>query len=121
MSKKLIFSDSQARAVFVFGILYPSYVDQFVKFKCEYNDDIAKSEEQFSKVPTGKQRYEAQVFRSLFQTIGRCMRHINDSSTIIFLEERLRGMQSNLPNWIQQSINLEVNPTKKQNFFENFY
>lgn len=102
LSEGIDFSDSQARAVIIFGIPYPSWNSAEVKLKIEYNDrhsaDYLKD-----KLMKGSEWYESQAKRSLFQAVGRCIRHKNDYGSIILIDERYPSMMSSFPKWVQNS------------------
>ena len=97
ISEGMDFYDRQARAVFAFGIPYPSLKDVDVTLKRKYND---KHPNGYS----GKEWYEVQAYRGLFQSIGRCIRHCKDYGAIFLLDQRFTGIIDKLPLWIHKSI-----------------
>ncbi|KAK8866713.1 hypothetical protein M9Y10_009680 [Tritrichomonas musculus] len=143
MSEGMDFKDDQARAVFIFGIPYPSSQDIEIRLKKDYNDQLAyqfyqssqssqssqspqssQSSQTFSddsqnqvnsyscrssrindnKPITGSDWYETSAFRSIFQAIGRCIRHRDDYGTIFLIDQRFQNFISKFPRWVQSSF-----------------
>ena len=102
ISEGIDFTDAQARAVIVFGIPYPSFYSPDVQLKREYNDSHSSG---YSKVKlmTGNNWYDSQAYRSLFQSIGRCIRHRNDYGSIILIDERFPDIIKYFPAWVERS------------------
>jgi Fanconi anemia group J protein len=94
MSEGMDFSDSQARAVFAFGIPYPSLFDADVVLKRDYNDAHFGPQ-------SGRDWYDAQAYRSLFQAVGRCIRHARDYGSILLIDDRFQKQMSRFPAWMR--------------------
>ena len=103
MSEGMDFTDNQARAVFIFGIPYPSIYESDIQLKKEYNDAMKKE-------TRGDEWYEAQAYRSLYQAIGRCIRHQRDYGAIFLIDARFEKVISKFPRWVVSSYdqNLSV-------------
>ena len=97
MSEGTDFTDDQARAVFVYGISYPSLYDIDIQLKRSYNDRT-------EGLLSGSEWYESQAFRSIFQAVGRCIRHQNDYGSIILIDQRYLNFYSKFPNWLKDSF-----------------
>lgn len=69
MSEGVDFSDSLARLVVSVGLPYPSYHSPDVKVKVEFNR---------SRGGDGDEWYKTQAMRAVNQSVGRCVRHVND-------------------------------------------
>lgn len=135
MSEGMDFSDNQARAVFVFGIPY-AFQDVEVRLKLAYNDRVLDNfsssqidSSQETKIQTnknvipisGSEWYESQAFRSLFQAIGRCIRHKNDYGAIFLIDQRYPNFISKFPRWVQSSIVPHVGISDIKTKLPNFY
>jgi hypothetical protein len=83
MSEGIDFYDDQSRAVIAFGIPYPPVNDLEIRLKRQYND-----EHQGQHMMSGREWYDAQAFRSLFQATGRCIRHVGDYGAVILIDQR---------------------------------
>ncbi|OHT12532.1 hypothetical protein TRFO_17578 [Tritrichomonas foetus] len=120
MSEGMDFSDTQARAVFLFGIPYPSYMDLEVRMKRTYNDKMCvtanstnsnttninnnNTRNDVNNAISGSEWYETQAFRGVFQAIGRCIRHQNDYGSIVIVDQRFPNFVSKFPRWVSQSF-----------------
>jgi Fanconi anemia group J protein len=99
--KVLISDGEQSRAVIAFGIPYPPMNDLEVRLKREYNDEVEGG-------MNGKEWYDAQAFRSLFQGTGRCIRHGRDYGAIILIDSRFAGHVDKFPRWMKSSVRCDV-------------
>ena len=95
-SEGIDFVDEQARAVFAFGIPFPSYRDLEVQLKRTYNEERHPG--------SGDEWYDTQAFRALFQAIGRCIRHRNDYGSIILIDSRFPKELERFPRWMKPCI-----------------
>lgn len=121
MSEGMDFSDQQARAVFVFGIPYPAFKEADIVLKREYNDHKFHTESfgqslidlprgDIKTYASGSEWYTTQAYRSLFQAIGRCIRHKDDYGSIILLDRRFEDeVLSQFPKWVQMSKQKNTN------------
>ncbi|OHS99988.1 helicase [Tritrichomonas foetus] len=114
MSEGMDFTDNQARAVFAFGIPFPAINDADVALKKSYNDSTGKETK-------GNEWYEAQAYRSLFQAIGRCIRHKNDYGSIILIDERFGKVTDKFPKWVSKSFNITSNYDEITEKLKRFY
>jgi chromosome transmission fidelity protein 1 len=80
------------------GLPYPDGRDILLQEKLKY----ANSKE----CGSGKKLYEAMCMKVVNQSIGRSIRHINDYSSILLIDKRYTNdrINSQLPNWIKQSL-----------------
>jgi hypothetical protein len=101
MSEGIDFYDDQARAVIAFGIPYPPVNDLEVRLKREYNDAHDEG-------PNGREWYDAQAFRSLWQATGRCLRHAGDYGTVVLIDSRFPGHIERFPRWMRASFKLDT-------------
>lgn len=115
-SEGIDFRDEQARAVFAFGIPYPSMFEPEILLKNNYNE--------LKKKGSGRHWFDTQAFRSLFQATGRVIRHINDYGTVILLDERYSKEKERFPKWIKHMIvdsNVQDAATRLKTFFNEMY
>jgi hypothetical protein len=103
MSEGIDFDDNQARAVIAFGIPYPPVNELEIRLKREFND-----EHQSENVMSGREWYDAQAFRSLFQATGRCIRHARDYGAVILIDQRFTEHLQKFPRWMKGSIQSDV-------------
>jgi Rad3-related DNA helicase len=98
LSEGIDFSDDAARCVIMVGIPYPQMNDPNVIMKKHYLD---------SKKPnSGSHWYNQEASRSVNQSIGRVIRHINDFGIIVLADERFTwsANQRDLPGWVKSSL-----------------
>lgn len=98
LSEGIDFSDDAARCVIMVGIPYPQMNDPNVIMKKHYLD---------SKKPnSGSHWYNQEACRSVNQSIGRVIRHINDFGIIVLADERFSWStnQKDLPGWVKGSL-----------------
>jgi chromosome transmission fidelity protein 1 len=115
LSEGVNFADHLARCVVVVGLPFANPHDPVLKAKMEYlNERKAAASststhagEDHSRTATpGQVYYQALCMRSVNQSIGRCIRHINDYATVVLLDERYQqqSISSKLPGWMQPSL-----------------
>lgn len=94
MSEGVDFSDSLARLVVSVGLPYPSYHSPDVKVKVEFNR---------SRGGDGDEWYKTQAMRAVNQSVGRCVRHVNDWGAVLLLDSRYfrPDVWSDLSHWVQ--------------------
>ncbi|XP_042143658.1 ATP-dependent DNA helicase chl1-like [Ixodes scapularis] len=94
MSEGVDFSDSLARLVVSVGLPYPSYHSPDVKVKVEFNR---------SRGGNGDEWYKTQAMRAVNQSVGRCVRHVNDWGAVLLLDSRYfrPDVWSDLSHWVQ--------------------
>jgi len=93
MSESMDFRNRQARAVLGFEILFPPHKEADIELKRQFNDSRASSE--------GDSSYEAQAYRTLFQGVGRCIRHVMDHGAVVLIDERFQHEIASFPGWIR--------------------
>jgi archaellum component FlaC len=103
MSEGIDFYDDQARAVIAFGIPYPPVNEPEIRLKREFND-----EHQSEKVMSGREWYDAQALRSLFQATGRCIRHARDYGAVILIDQRFTEHLLKFPRWMKGRVQSDV-------------
>jgi len=96
LSEGIDYKDDQCRIVIAFGIPYASFTDPVIVLKKEWNDSQKNG-------MTGWDWYSSLAFRTLYQTIGRCIRHKNDFGTIILVDDRISGSLNGFPDWVVRS------------------
>ncbi|CEG48110.1 atp-dependent rna helicase ddx11-like protein 8-like [Plasmopara halstedii] len=98
MSEGINFSDELARCVVMVGMPYPNAQDAELTEKMAYLDK--------SDFGAGRQFYESLCMKAVNQSIGRSIRHQNDYSTILLVDNRYssQAVRCRLPNWIQERI-----------------
>lgn len=53
---------------------------------------------------TGQNYYENCCIKTINQTIGRGIRHINDHANIYLIDSRFSGIAHKLPSWMANSV-----------------
>lgn len=101
LSEGMDFKDRQARAVFVFGIPFSPFMEPEVALKRKYNDAKLGPKE-------GDAWYESQAYRTLFQAIGRCIRHSKDYGVVFLIDSRFPREMHRFPKWIRDSWTQDV-------------
>ena len=96
LSEGVDFKDRQARAVFAFGIPFSPFMEPDVALKRKYNDSKLGPKE-------GDNWYEAQAYRTLFQAIGRCIRHSKDYGVIFLIDNRFPREMQRFSAWVRNS------------------
>ena len=92
LSEGINFSDNLCRIVVMIGVPYPNANDVVLMEK--------------AKRLGGSNYIESLAIRALNQSIGRAIRHINDYSAIVLLDNRYtveNGIVSNIPSWMKKS------------------
>ena len=118
VSEGIDFADSDARAVVITGIPFPSMYDPKVKLKKKFLD----SKKMQSKGIGGAEWYNLEAFRALNQAIGRVIRHKTDFGAVLLLDKRFsnEGNASKLPSWLDKSV-VESNFRKGMARLAQFY
>ncbi|KAK8886016.1 hypothetical protein M9Y10_041475 [Tritrichomonas musculus] len=118
ISEGLDFSDDLARIVYVFGIPYPGFKDAEVELKMKYNDIRHSYDKDYL---AGNDWYNGQAFRALFQSVGRCVRHMNDYGAIVFLDERIEQNMEKLPKWLMNNFYKTTTVDQAESLLSKFY
>jgi hypothetical protein len=108
MSEGIDFYDDQARTVIAFGIPYPPVNELEIRLKREYNDAHCAGLSETERGMNGKEWYDAQAFRAVFQATGRCIRHSRDYGAVILIDGRFGKHLAKFPRWMQPSFQLDV-------------
>ena len=97
MSEGINFSDELGRCVIMVGLPFPNKNDPLLKEKLNYF--------QLNNTTSSNEYYENMCMKAVNQSIGRSIRHQNDYSTIVLLDERYQQTKitSKLPQWIQET------------------
>jgi chromosome transmission fidelity protein 1 len=100
LSEGINFSDELARCVVVVGLPYPDSRDPILQMKLQYTDSVRPNSNASSEL------YEAMCMKAVNQSIGRAIRHINDYSAIVLLDQRYNRPKTLqlLPGWISRNI-----------------
>ncbi|XP_046853376.1 ATP-dependent DNA helicase DDX11-like [Xenia sp. Carnegie-2017] len=99
MSEGINFSDDLGRCIVVIGLPYPNIHSPELKEYISYLDaTLGKN--------AGQQHCENVCMKAVNQSVGRAIRHINDYSTILLLDQRYSrpSIQSKLPDWIRSRL-----------------
>jgi hypothetical protein len=104
VSEGINFSDHFARAVIVVGIPYPSLVETFVTLKRDYQDEKHRLHKDLHL--SGDAWYNQEAFRAINQSIGRCIRHMDDFGVILLFDPRYHNsnVKANLSKWLRKSV-----------------
>jgi chromosome transmission fidelity protein 1 len=97
LSEGINFSDDLARAVVIVGMPYPDLSDPVLKEKLSFAERAKKG--------SSRVIYEGMCMKSVNQSIGRAIRHINDYACVVLLDSRYTQprVKSQLPSWILRS------------------
>jgi chromosome transmission fidelity protein 1 len=98
LSEGINFCDDLARCVAVVGMPYPDRNDPTLQEKLKHIETVNPG--------SGKYLYDSLCMRAVNQSIGRSIRHIGDSASIVLLDIRYsqKKITKLLPNWISQII-----------------
>uniref|UniRef100_A0A7S4I0P8 ATP-dependent helicase C-terminal domain-containing protein n=1 Tax=Vannella robusta TaxID=1487602 RepID=A0A7S4I0P8_9EUKA len=104
MSEGINFSDELGRCVVMVGLPYPNKNDPLLQEKLKYLTETKSNQENLAS-----EYYENMCMKAVNQSIGRSIRHRNDYSTILLLDERFHSQKisSKLPQWIQDTLKEE--------------
>ncbi|CAG2063930.1 unnamed protein product [Timema podura] len=78
--------------------------------KCTQDKNSCNGALLFSVVGSGKLHYENLCMKAVNQSIGRAVRHKDDYSTVLLLDQRYSQphIQAALPSWIRPSVQTQV-------------
>nr|CAD7392057.1 unnamed protein product [Timema cristinae] len=102
LSEGLNFSDDLGRCVILVGLPYPNMKSPELQEKINYLNT--------KKPGSGKLHYENLCMKAVNQSIGRAVRHKDDYSTVLLLDQRYSQphIQAALPSWIRPSVQTQV-------------
>jgi len=83
LSEGINFSDDKARCVIIVGLPFPNPSDAELTMRMEFIDRRFDG--------GGRRMYNNICMRAVNQAIGRSIRHINDYSTVLLLDERFEN------------------------------
>lgn len=105
MSEGINFNDNMCRCVIIMGLPYPNIKSPVLQEKMSFLE-----KEQGSG--SGKVYYENLCFKAINQSIGRSIRHSNDYSVILLMDQRFSGrkdhIRSSLPKWISDHLKTDL-------------
>jgi chromosome transmission fidelity protein 1 len=108
LSEGINFLDELARAVIMVGLPYPNVMSSelIAKRKFIHDKTLARTSSKQIAQEISNQFIENICMRSVNQSIGRSIRHINDYSMIYLLDGRYQQtrIQNKLSGWIRQRI-----------------
>lgn len=102
LSEGLNFSDDLGRCVIVIGMPYPNMKSPELQEKMKYLEDHCGSN-------AGKIHYENLCMKAVNQSVGRSIRHRNDYSSVLLVDQRYSrpNIHKLLPKWMQESLKIE--------------
>jgi chromosome transmission fidelity protein 1 len=114
LSEGINFCDDLARCVAVVGMPYPDRNDPILQEKLKHTEATNPG--------SGKYLYDSLCMRAVNQSIGRSIRHINDSASIVLLDIRYsqKKITDLLPNWISQMVTTTNDPCALSHSLEDF-
>jgi chromosome transmission fidelity protein 1 len=97
LSEGINFSDGLARCVVVIGLPYPNKEDPELVAKMKYLG-----------VEAGNTYYDNQCWKTVNQSVGRSIRHINDFAAVVLLDARYgtNNAKMKLPKWIREQFHV---------------
>ena len=116
-SEGIDFKDDFARMVICVGVPYASIVEEKIKLKKKYLDEI--NDKIIGGRLNGRKWYLNDAISNVNQSLGRVLRHIYDYGILVCIDERYE--QKNIKNlfskWIREKC--EVVNTINDNFFDS--
>jgi len=113
MSEGINFSDGYGRCVIVAGLPYPNAHDKVLKEKIQYlancNSNNGNSNKKQAVSVSQAEQHEFMTnlcMKAVNQSIGRCIRHVNDYATILLLDKRYESanIKGKLPKWVSKRL-----------------
>lgn len=117
MSEGINFSNEMCRCVIVIGMPYPNQRSLQLQEKMTFYDQTLGN-------GWGKFYYENLCFKAINQSIGRAIRHANDFSAIILMDERYasrRDIKNKLPKWIAEQLVDVISFASAQELLKKFF
>ncbi|KAE8752828.1 regulator of telomere elongation helicase 1-like 2 [Frankliniella occidentalis] len=116
VSEGIDFKDDLGRAVVMFGLPYPPYMDPWVIHKKKHirEHDSAEAEDDW---------YQAQAIRPVNQALGRIIRHQGDYGVVVLADVRYISNYKiirSLPGWLQRGREVVLFP-QISNRLKNFF
>lgn len=106
MSEGINFSDDRARAVIMVGMPFPNMYSAEMTAKKQHVQKkvIDSGGSQADAIAAARDFFENTCMRAVNQSIGRAIRHKNDYSSVILIDERYSSDRiiQKLPNWIRK-------------------
>lgn len=121
MSEGINFADEMARGVLIVGLPYPDITDPELKEKMSVLDRSSRANAGIK----GREYYQNLCMRAVNQSIGRAIRHANDYSAIMLVDERYSSNDSvwnGLPEWLRSKSKRTLESfVKKKSQLQDFY
>lgn len=120
MSEGINFADDMARCVLVIGLPYPDITNPELKEKMQLLDKESLRNKKMSI--SGQAYYENLCMRSVNQSIGRAIRHINDYAAIVLADVRYATdmkIWNKLPLWLRSGNDGNDATSRKVLFDQN--
>jgi len=110
LSEGIDLNDECSRAVVAIGIPYPNMKEKEISLKMKYNDEKHKK---YSEYLSGFDYVKKEAFRSLNQSLGRCIRHINDYGMIYLVDCRFsdRNNKNCISPWLGSHVSFNNHAT----------
>ena len=104
LSEGINFTDELGRCVMVVGMPYPNIKDPLLQEKFKYLQN-AQSDKTLPQLQPAELA-EIMCMKAVNQSIGRSIRHRNDRSIILLIDERYKRLpiQAKLPFWIAETL-----------------
>lgn len=123
MSEGINFADEMARGVLIVGLPYPDITDPELKEKMSLLDRSSRENAGIN----GREYYQNLCMRAVNQSIGRAIRHANDYSAIMLIDERYSSdvsVWNGLPEWLRSKSKRTFesslkNRSQLQEFYKN--
>ena len=99
LSEGINFNDAYGRCVVVVGLPYPNPNDPKLRLQAEAAFGAGDA--------AGMKYSSALCMRSVNQSIGRCIRHINDYAAVVLLDARFEShshIQQSISAWMRRSF-----------------
>lgn len=117
LSEGLNFSDDLCRCVCIIGLPFPNKTNPELAEKLAHLDRVAAEVPDDVKASSGfvpfssREYYENLCMKAVNQCIGRAIRHANDYSVVLLVDERYQQdhLRKKLPAWICASLSTPMN------------
>ncbi|CCE66197.1 hypothetical protein TPHA_0P00390 [Tetrapisispora phaffii CBS 4417] len=127
LSEGINFQDNLCRAIVMVGLPYPNIFSGELQIKRSHLEDkiIKNGGSKSDAMKKTRTYYDVLCMKSVNQSIGRAIRHINDYANIYLLDKRykLPNIEDKLSLWVRNRIQQESKVsgilTKTKNYFEN--
>lgn len=129
LSEGLNFSNDLCRCVCIIGLPFPNKTNPELAEKLAHLDRIAakgsadKTPSSCSLTFSSREYYENLCMKAVNQCIGRAIRHANDYSVVLLIDERYQQehLKKKLPAWICASLTTPINYGSVQGGIVKFF